>query len=156
MIFLKPEIQLRQGDFLFDKIEDAEIEKQLEKLAATKRNNEAKNKFHEPDQNEDITYEEFSKLDIRSGKVLTAEKVAKTKKLMKLTIDTGIDTRTVVSGIAEYYEPEQVVGQTVSVIVNLQPQQTKRNRFSRNDTDGFRCRWSIGFCFTNRRCQKWF
>jgi methionyl-tRNA synthetase len=64
-------------------------------------------------------------MDIRSGKVLTAEKVAKTKKLMKLTIDTGIDTRTVVSGIAEFYEPEQVIGRNVCVLVNLEPKELK-------------------------------
>jgi len=121
---LKSGKEIRQGDFLFEKIEDTEIKKQLEKLAATKKTNESKSNIITPVKM-DITYEDFSKLDIRSGKVLAAEKVAKTKKLMKLTIDTGIDTRTVVSGIAEYYEPEQVVGRQVSIIVNLQPKNLK-------------------------------
>jgi methionyl-tRNA synthetase len=121
---LKAGHEIQQGDFLFDKIEDFEIDKQLERLAATKKANETKPVVAAPAKH-DITFEDFSKLDIRSGKVLAAEKVAKTKKLMKLTIDTGIDTRTVVSGIAEYYEPEQVVGRQVSIIVNLQPKNLK-------------------------------
>jgi len=70
---------------------------------------------------ENIEYDDFAKLDIRIGTIVTAEKVAKTKKLLKLTINTGIDTRTVVSGIAEYYEPEQVVGKQVAILVNLAP-----------------------------------
>ena len=64
-------------------------------------------------------------MDIRTGTILTAEKVAKTKKLLKLTIDTGIDERTVVSGIAEYYEPEAIIGQQVSILVNLEPREIK-------------------------------
>jgi methionyl-tRNA synthetase len=116
--------QLGKSELLFSKIEDAEIIKQLEKLAATKKANELKPVDPLPLKH-DISYEDFTKLDIRSGKVLAAEKVANTKKLMKLTIDTGIDTRTVVSGIAEYYVPEQVVGRLVSIIVNLQPKNLK-------------------------------
>jgi methionyl-tRNA synthetase len=64
-------------------------------------------------------------MDIRTGTILAAEKVAKTKKLLKLTIDTGIDERTVVSGIAEYYEPENIIGQKVSILVNLEPREIK-------------------------------
>ena len=74
---------------------------------------------------ENISFDDFAKLDIRAGKIIAAEKVAKTKKLMKLTIDTGIDTRTVVSGIAEYYTPEEVIGQQVSILVNLEPKALK-------------------------------
>jgi methionyl-tRNA synthetase len=121
---LKTHHQLGEPELLFSKVEDAEIEKQLVKLAASKKLNEIKNsgvKNSKPD----ITFDEFSKLDIRTGKVLTAEKVAKTNKLMKLTIDTGIDVRTVVSGIAEYYAPEQIIGRQVSIIVNLQPKNIK-------------------------------
>jgi methionyl-tRNA synthetase len=121
---LKSGHKLGEPELLFSKIEDAEIEKQSEKLAASKKLNESKNSgviSSKPD----ITYDEFSKLDIRSGKVLTAEKVAKTNKLMKLTIDTGIDVRTVISGIAEYYKPEDVVGKQVSILVNLQPKNIK-------------------------------
>ena len=121
---LKSGHKLGEPELLFSKIEDAEIGKQSEKLAASKKLNESKNSgviSSKPD----ITYDEFSKLDIRSGKVLTAEKVAKTNKLMKLTIDTGIDVRTVISGIAEYYKPEDVVGKQVSILVNLQPKNIK-------------------------------
>ena len=74
---------------------------------------------------DNINYETFAAMDIRTGTILTAEKVAKTKKLLKLTIDTGIDQRTVVSGIAEYYEPEAIIGQKVSILVNLEPREIK-------------------------------
>jgi methionyl-tRNA synthetase len=121
---LKSGDEIQQGDLLFEKIEDADIENQLEKLASSKKANELKTAILNPAK-PDITYEEFSKLDIRTGTVLTAEKVAKTKKLMKLSIDTGIDVRTVVSGIAEYYEPEQVIGRKVSILVNLQTRNLK-------------------------------
>jgi methionyl-tRNA synthetase len=118
--------KLGKPELLFSKIEDADVEKQLEKLAASKKLNESKNKNVMPSK-PDITYDEFSKLDIRSGKVITAEKVAKTNKLMKLTIDTGIDVRTVISGIAEYYKPEDVVGKQVSILINLQAKNIKGN-----------------------------
>ena len=68
---------------------------------------------------ENINFEDFSKMDIRVGTILEAEKVAKTKKLLKLKVDTGIDQRTVVSGIAEYYKPEDIIGKQVSILVNL-------------------------------------
>ena len=68
-----------------------------------------------------VTFDDFTKMDIRVGKILQAEKVAKTKKLMKLLIDTGVDQRTVVSGIAEYFEPEDVIGKQVSILINLEP-----------------------------------
>ena len=74
---------------------------------------------------ENINYETFATMDIRTGTILTAEKVAKTKKLLKLTIDTGIDQRTVVSGIAEYFEPKAIIGQQVSILVNLEPREIK-------------------------------
>jgi methionyl-tRNA synthetase len=74
---------------------------------------------------ENINYEAFAAMDIRVGTILEAEKVAKTKKLVKLTIDTGFDRRTVVSGIAEYYEPEAIIGQRVSILVNLEPREIK-------------------------------
>jgi methionyl-tRNA synthetase len=73
----------------------------------------------------DISFEDFSKLDIRIGTILTAEKVAKTKKLLRLTVDTGIDQRTVVSGIAEFHEPEKIIGQKVVILVNLAPREIK-------------------------------
>lgn len=115
---------LGKAELLFAKIEDAEIEKQLQKLADTKKANEMQNIQASP-QKASVNYDEFAKMDIRVGKVLEAEKVAKTKKLMKLLIDTGIDKRTVVSGIAEYFEPEQVVGRQVCILVNLEPKELK-------------------------------
>lgn len=111
--------QLNPAEHLFTKIEDDVIGKQLEKLEEAKRNN--LNSTNIPAQKENITYDDFSKVDIRVGTILAAEKVVKTKKLLKLTIHTGIDERTVVSGIAEYYAPEEVVGQQVLILVNLQP-----------------------------------
>jgi len=116
--------QLGSASLLFDKIEDDVIEKQLEKLAASKKENEMQNTVAEPAK-ENISFDDFSKMDIRVGTILEAEKVAKTKKLLKLKIDTGIDVRTVVSGIAEYYEPENIIGQQVSILVNLAPRDIK-------------------------------
>jgi methionyl-tRNA synthetase len=111
--------QLNPAAHLFTKIEDELIEKELEKLQAAKKAN--MNAANLVPQKEHVTYDEFSKMDIRVGTILTAEKVAKTKKLMKLTINTGIDERTVVSGIAEYYSPEEVIGKQILILVNLQP-----------------------------------
>lgn len=116
--------QLGSASLLFDKIEDDVIEKQLEKLAASKKENEMQNTVAEPAK-DNISFDDFSKMDIRVGTILEAEKVAKTKKLLKLKIDTGIDVRTVVSGIAEYYEPENIIGQQVSILVNLAPRDIK-------------------------------
>jgi len=116
--------QLNQPALLFEKIEDDAINAQLQKLQDTKAANEKKNAKIEP-QKANISYEEFSKMDIRIGTVLEAERVPKTQKLMKLIIDTGIDKRTVVSGIAEYFTPEEVVGRQVSILVNLEPRKIK-------------------------------
>jgi methionyl-tRNA synthetase len=69
----------------------------------------------------EITFEDFDKLDIRIGKVLTAEKMEKSNKLLKLTVDTGVDKRTVLSGIAQHYTPEEMIGKQVTLIVNLAP-----------------------------------
>jgi methionyl-tRNA synthetase len=69
----------------------------------------------------EISFDDFSKMDIRIGKVLTAERVEKSKKLLKLQVDTGIDTRTVMSGIAEHFSPEEMVGKQVTILVNLAP-----------------------------------
>ena len=111
-------------ELLFEKIEDATIDAQVQKLLDTKKANEAANAVAKPAK-ENCTYDDFQKMDIRTGTIIEAEKVAKTKKLMKLKIDTGIDQRTVVSGIAEYYEPEQVIGKQVSILVNLEPRELK-------------------------------
>jgi len=116
--------QLNQPELLFDKIEDDAINAQLQKLQDTKAANEKKNAKVEP-QKPNISYEEFSKMDIRIGTVLEAERVPKTQKLMKLIIDTGIDKRAVVSGIAEYFTPEEVVNKQVAILVNLEPRKIK-------------------------------
>ena len=116
--------RLNEPGLLFEKIEDGQIQRQIDKLLATKKANEMANAQVKPAK-ENISFDDFAKLDIRAGKIIAAEKVAKTKKLMKLTIDTGIDTRTVVSGIAEYYTPEEVIGQQVSILVNLEPKALK-------------------------------
>lgn len=118
--------QLGTSSLLFDKIEDDVIEKQLQKLEASKKENAISDAINRVEQlKENISFDEFSKMDIRVGTILEAEKVAKTKKLLKLKIDTGIDIRTVVSGIAEYYEPEKIIGQQVSILVNLAPREIK-------------------------------
>jgi len=117
---LKPETTIAPAAFLFEKIEDSTIEQQIEKLTKTKEQNLAAGTPVEPSK-PNIQYDEFMKMDIRVGTVTEAEVVPKTKKLLKLTIDTGIDVRTVVSGIAEFFSPEQVVGKKVSVLVNLAP-----------------------------------
>ncbi len=112
--------QIAKAELLFTKIEDEEIQAQLDKLIASKKKNESANRKSEP-QKESITYEDFSKLDIRVGTILEAEKMPKTKKLLVLKVDTGIDVRTIVSGIAESFSPEQVVGKRVTVLANLAP-----------------------------------
>ena len=112
------------ASLLFEKISDEEVQQQIDKLQATKAANQAAQRVVEPAR-PDISYEEFSKMDIRIGTVLTAEKVAKTKKLLKLTINTGIDKRTVVSGIAEFHDPEKIIGQRVVILVNLAPREIK-------------------------------
>ena len=111
-------------ELLFEKIEDEVIERQVKKLQDTKAANEAANAAVEP-QKESVTFEQFGKMDIRVSTVVAAEKVAKTKKLLKLTVDTGIDTRTIVSGIAEHYTPEELVGRQILVLVNLLPRELK-------------------------------
>ena len=113
-------IQKGKPELLFTKIEDKEVEFQLQKLEASKKVNEAANARVEP-QKDIIPFDDFTKLDIRVGTILEAEKMPKTKKLLVLKVDTGIDTRTIVSGIAESYKPEEVVGKRVTVLVNLAP-----------------------------------
>ena len=110
-------------EILFKKIEDTEIEIQLKKLEDSKAANITPTK-HKPVK-EPITYEEFMKMDIRVGTILEAEKVEKADKLLKLKVDTGIDQRTVVSGIAEHFKPEEIIGEQVSVLLNLQPRKIR-------------------------------
>jgi methionyl-tRNA synthetase len=120
--------KLNQAELLFSKIEDAEIEKQVKRLADIKAAREAAEKAAaaatapkvEPAK-ETCTFDEFVKMDIRTATVLAAERVPKTDKLLKLTIDTGLDQRTIVSGIAQYYTPEEMVGKQICILANLQP-----------------------------------
>ena len=116
--------QLGDPSLLFAKIEDEQMDAQLAKLAASKKTNEQATHQMEA-QKPLITFEDFSKNDIRVGTIIAAERVPKTKNLLKMTIDTGIDQRTVVSGIAAFYEPENILGQQVSILVNLAPRAIK-------------------------------
>lgn len=113
-------------ELLFEKIEDDVIQAQLDKLAATKEANLAAESSQNIDpQKDSISFDDFQRMDIRVSTILAAEKVAKTKKLLKLTVDTGIDRREIVSGIAEHYTPEELVGRQVLVLVNLEPRTLK-------------------------------
>ncbi|WP_339626797.1 methionine--tRNA ligase [uncultured Maribacter sp.] len=112
--------QINQAELLFRKIEDSEIQAQLDKLEATKKANANENKKLMP-QKDTITFDDFSKLDMRVGTIIEAEKMAKAKKLLVLKVDTGLDVRTIVSGIAESFTPEEIVGKKVTVLINLAP-----------------------------------
>jgi methionyl-tRNA synthetase len=117
---LKAGITTNPPEILFQKIEDVLVEAEVEKL---KNTDTEKLKFDA--QKEEITFEDFSKIDVRLGKILSAEKVEKADKLLKLLIDTGIDQRVIVSGIAEHYTPEQIIGKTVQVLMNLAPRKIR-------------------------------
>jgi len=121
---ITPNHQIGKAELLFAKIEDHEVQAQIDKLEATKLANEAENKIIEP-QKETIEFEDFTKLDIRVGTIIEAVKVPKTKKLLQLKVDVGIDTRTIVSGIAESFKPEDIIGQKVTVLVNLAPRKLR-------------------------------
>ncbi|MCP9199487.1 methionine--tRNA ligase [Gramella sp. GC03-9] len=116
--------QIGKAELLFSKIEDDQIQKQLDKLEATKTANEMENKKAEP-QKETATFEDFTKMDLRVGTIIEAEKMPKTKKLMVLKVDTGLDKRTVVSGIAEHFKAEDIIGKKVTVLVNLAPRKLR-------------------------------
>jgi len=117
---LAPGTQMGQAELLFAKIEDDQIQRQIDKLEATKNANKNENKTVET-QKDLIQYEDFAKMDLRVGTILEAEKMPKANKLLILKVDTGIDVRTIVSGIAESFSPEDVVGKKVTVLVNLAP-----------------------------------
>ncbi|SFJ00757.1 methionine--tRNA ligase [Myroides guanonis] len=112
--------QIGEAELLFAKIEDAEIQKQLDKLEASKAANAAENRKVDP-QKDTTTFDDFSKLDLRVGTIIKAAKMPKANKLLVLKVDTGIDVRTIVSGIAEHFKPEDVIGKQVTVLVNLAP-----------------------------------
>ena len=117
--------QIGAAELLFAKIEDDAIEAQLQRLAAIRAEKEAQARAEAAKavapQKEECSFEEFDKMDIRTATVLEAERVPKTDKLLKLTIDTGIDRRTIVSGIAEYYSPEDMLGKQICILANLKP-----------------------------------
>ena len=121
---LKSGHQIEKAAYLFEKIEDKAIEQQVQKLLDTKKANLA-NEVKVNAAKDTIDFDDFAKLDIRTGTIIEAEKVPKTKKLIKLKIDTGIDQRTVVSGIAEYYKAEDIIGKKVSILVNLAPRKLR-------------------------------
>ncbi len=114
---------IKEPQLLFRKIEDEEIAAQIEKLHKTKAE-QAKTTNVAP-QKQEIEFDDFGKMDIRVGTILEAEKVPNTTKLMKLKLDTGIDQRTVVSGIAEHYKAEEIIGKQVCILVNLKPRTLK-------------------------------
>jgi len=116
--------QLREPALLFAKIEDATVEAQVQKLLDTKKANQLAN-APVTAAKENVSLDDFAKMDLRVGTVIAAEKVAKTKKLLKLTVDTGLDQRTIVSGIAEHFIPEALIGQQVLVLLNLAPREIK-------------------------------
>jgi methionyl-tRNA synthetase len=132
--------QLNEPALLFEKIEDDVIEKQIQKLQSSKSasigvaSNSVGTEVPTPisagsnpiePSKAPTSFDDFQKMDIRVGTILTAERVPKTDKLLKLTIDTGIDKRTVVSGIAAHYDPEKIIGQQVTILVNLEPRKIK-------------------------------
>ena len=117
---LKPGHKTNKAELLFSKIEDEQIQQQLDKLQASKKMNEIANKKVTP-QKETIQYDDFTKLDMRVGTILEAEKMPKADKLLVLKVDTGIDIRTIVSGIAQSFKAEEIIGKKVTVLVNLAP-----------------------------------
>jgi methionyl-tRNA synthetase len=116
---LSPGHKVSSGELLFSKVEDAEIERQIKKLLDTRRANTQTTTVIP--QKEDVSLEDFNRMDIRTATILEAEKVPKATKLIKLRVDTGVDIRTIVSGIAEFFDAEELPGKYVSVIMNLAP-----------------------------------
>ena len=119
-VLLEKNHQIGKAELLFAKVEDEEIQKQLDKLEATKKANATETAEVIP-QKELIEFDDFTKLDLRVGTIVEAEKMPKAKKLLVLKVDTGIDKRTIVSGIAEHFKPEDIIGKKVSVVANLKP-----------------------------------
>ncbi|GAA4645687.1 methionine--tRNA ligase [Pontixanthobacter gangjinensis] len=116
--------QIGKAELLFSKIEEEQIQKQLDRLEATKTANEMENQQVEP-QKDIATFDDFTKMDLRVGTIIEAEKMPKTKKLMVLKVDTGLDKRTVVSGIAEHFKADEIIGKKVTVLVNLAPRKLR-------------------------------
>ena len=116
--------QINQPTLLFSKIEDDVIEAQIKKLENTKINNQKTNPNANP-MKEQISFDDFTKIDLRTATILEAEKVEKADKLLKLKVDTGVDVRTVVSGIAESFSPEEIIGKQVMILLNLAPRKIR-------------------------------
>ena len=119
-ILITPGHTINTNELLFSKIEDSQIQAQMDKLTASKLANEIANKVTTP-QKDTCTFEDFTKLDMRVGTIIEAEKMPKAKKLLVLKVDTGLDVRTIVSGIAESFTPQEIIGKRVTVLVNLAP-----------------------------------
>ena len=119
-ILLPTAHRINEAELLFSKVEDETIQAQLDKLEATKKENENMNKEIDP-QKGTIAFDDFTKLDMRVGTIIEAEKMPKAKKLLVLKVDTGLDVRTIVSGIAESFSPEDIIGKKVTILVNLAP-----------------------------------
>jgi methionyl-tRNA synthetase len=116
-----PQHQLAPAELLYKNVEDADIEKQVEKLRKTKAGSTPVQSAEIKPLKPEIVYDDFAKLDIRVGKVIAAEKMEKSNKLLKLTVDSGLDQRTILSGIAQHYSPEEMIGKEVTFIANLAP-----------------------------------
>ncbi len=121
---IKPGHHIGKPSLLFEKIDDEAIEKQIQKLMDTKKQNDADSKTLKP-QKDAISFDDFMKMDIRTATILEAEKMPKAKKLLVLKVDTGLDQRTIVSGIAEHFKPEDIIGKKVLVLVNLTPRKLR-------------------------------
>ena len=119
-ILISPGHTINTNELLFSKIEDSQIQAQMDKLTASKLANEIADKVTTP-QKDTCTFEDFTKLDMRVGTIIEAEKMPKAKKLLVLKVDTGLDVRTIVSGIAESFTPQEIIGKRVTVLVNLAP-----------------------------------
>lgn len=115
---------VEKAPLIYSKIEDSIIEAQIQKLEDTKQNNKKTNPNANPMKDE-ITFDDFTKIDLRTATILEAEKVEKADKLLKLTVDTGVDVRTVVSGIAESFTPEEIIGKQVMILLNLAPRKIR-------------------------------
>ncbi|KFF26370.1 methionine--tRNA ligase [Chryseobacterium vrystaatense] len=116
--------KINEASLLFSKIEDSVIEAQIEKLEQTKQNNKKTNPNANP-MKEEITFDDFTKIDLRTATILEAEKVEKADKLLKFKVDTGVDIRTVVSGVAESFTPEELIGKQVMILLNLAPRKIR-------------------------------
>ncbi|WP_424964151.1 methionine--tRNA ligase [Ekhidna sp.] len=122
MEFLPDDHQLNKAALLFEKIEDKDVEAQVNKLLETKKMNEKENTTPDlPSLKDEIVFDDFLKMDLRVGEIKTAEKVEKSNKLLKFTVDMGLETRTILSGVAKHFTPEEMIGKKVTVMANLAP-----------------------------------